>query len=98
MKVCKSDDLYAGYFLTSSDCYTLQEGFQNTLSEHIGSVFYKKVMEKDFSLEAFLQNPTQFTCLMETNNADSSCFHPYDYKGSSMYACRNGCLPPTLRY
>ena len=91
MDSCKVDDNCAGYFIKNSNCYTLPVANQFDLEDESGSSYYKKIKEDDFAKEALLQKPSELTCLLETNNAEGSCSYPYDYKGSKMYACIDGC-------
>ena len=81
MKTCKTNTDCAGY----------------VLKEETGTDFFKKVRQEDFAKEALLQATRDINCLQEGNNAESSCAYPYDYKGTVMYACREGCSA-TYRY
>ena len=97
MKTCKTNTDCAGYALKEERCYVLGVDNQYNLQEEAGTDFFKKVKQEDFAKEALLQATRDINCLQGGNNAESSCAYPYDYKGTVMYACREGCSA-TYRY
>ena len=91
MKTCKTNTDCAGYVLKEERCYLLGVDNRYNLQEEAGTDFFKKVKQEDFAKEALLQATRDINCLQEGNNAEGSCAYPYDYKGTVMYACREGC-------